>query len=977
MHRFWDTVIEPVLGIIQPNSIVEIGSDRGDNTRYLLEFCKKSGAKLYVVDPLPKYDVSAWKEKYGEHLVFHLSLSLNAIPRIDKFNVVLIDGDHNWYTVYNELKLIEKRSMELSQPFPLVMLHDIGWPYGRRDLYYNPETIPEAFRKPYKQKGLWLGSPELLEKGGLNPHLCNSIYENNLQNGVLTAIEDFLNETEQTIEFVKISGIHGLGILVPVHLKEQNKDLAEFIKKLTLSTFSERYVELIEGIRLETEIKLQKYKEEVEGLREALSAKEEEVEKLINWTEDLSLGMSLILNSKRWKAGNALGVLYERVLLKPRLPISEDRMDTTMKRFHAWRKSFKEAKNQAISVGNTVALKSQASLHSDKRSSTESVYASFVDRSPTADIIVCIHNAPDDVSICLQALGRHTNLRRHRIILVDDGSSPETARLVVKYVSKLGCSYIHNGEARGYTRAANQGIAASSAPFVVLLNSDTIVTSGWLEKLIDCALSAPNVACVGPLSNAASWQSIPELTDDKGKWCINKLPENSDLDSYAQAIAVHSQRLYPEVPLVNGFCYLITREALNKVGLLDEENYPQGYGEEDDFSIRSLDAGFHHRIADDCYVYHAKSKSFTQERREQIVAKSKQTTASKHNPARIRAFVDSIRTNEDLLRARVAARLAGKTAGEAPIYRDYSACPLTIGWLQPHLRTVGGIRRAIEMTHRLVAWGHHVVLLTPDGEKTAWLPIVADVEPFSKIRDLQFDVLIVSDPDVIEPFLTAKARLKINYHLHAYILYRKSSTMLKAYYQLNKNVVHIANSHWTAEQVKDYCHIELIIPGGIDRNLFHPVRTDVSFDVACCGSERAYKGTDMIVSATRRLKLLSLANAVTIQKDLAPHICSARVFASGCWFEGFNFCPLEAMACGVPVAMTDDGGSREYARDGENALVVPSRDEKALRDAIHRLLNDIPLRLKFIENGMETAWRYTWDRVTAEFADLISNRLEQ
>jgi len=65
------------------------------------------------------------------------------------------------------------------------------------------------------------------------------------------------------------------------------------------------------------------------------------------------------------------------------------------------------------------------------------------------------------------------------------------------------------------------------------------------------------------------------------------------------------------------------------------------------------------------------------------------------------------------------------------------------------------------------------------------------------------------------------------------------------------------------------------------------------------------------------------------------------------------------------------------ARDGENALVVPSRDEKALRDAIHRLLNDIPLRLKFIENGMETAWRYTWDRVTAEFADLISNRLEQ
>ncbi len=77
------------------------------------------------------------------------------------------------------------------------------------------------------------------------------------------------------------------------------------------------------------------------------------------------------------------------------------------------------------------------------------------------------------------------------------------------------------------------------------------------------------------------------------------------------------------------------------------------------------------------------------------------------------------------------------------------------------------------------------------------------------------------------------------------------------------------------------------------------------------------------------------------------------------------------MACGVPVAMTDDGGSREYAVDRENALVVPVNDAQALREAIHEALENIPLRLRLIENGLWTASRYTWDRVTTDFAALI------
>ena len=146
MYYFWDTVIQPVLEILQPKTIVEIGSDQGHNTENLLEYCQQQNAKLHVIDPWPKYEISDWEEEYGESVVFHLSLSLNALPLVEQCDLVLIDGDHNWYTVFNELKLIEKLSDKQSQPFPLILLHDIGWPYGRRDLYYL-HLVEEAMKR--------------------------------------------------------------------------------------------------------------------------------------------------------------------------------------------------------------------------------------------------------------------------------------------------------------------------------------------------------------------------------------------------------------------------------------------------------------------------------------------------------------------------------------------------------------------------------------------------------------------------------------------------------------------------------------------------------------------------------------------------------------------------------------------------------------------------------------------------------------
>lgn len=383
MHRFWNIIIEPVLSMLEPEVVVEIGSDLGKNTVCLLEFCKNNNAVLHAVDPLPKFDVDALKKEYGRHFVFHRSLSLNAIPRIKAADVFLIDGDHNWYTVFNELKLIEKHVAAASKPLPVIMIHDIGWPYGRRDLYYNPETIPDKFRKPYKQKGIRPDSAELLDEGGLNQHLNNSIYENNLQNGVLTAVEDFVREAEHPIDLLKLPGLSGLGILVDTRLRENKDKLLTFLSDFDFDPSVREYFEAVESVRMCTELLLSEKNEETASLREqhklqiseygekiadlqarmdlAISAHREEMalaisahreettlaiathreemenlgkqlrrksddtRNLVLWGEKVLSLCSTIINSRRWRLGNSIGNMGGRMLLRPRGPAITDR----------------------------------------------------------------------------------------------------------------------------------------------------------------------------------------------------------------------------------------------------------------------------------------------------------------------------------------------------------------------------------------------------------------------------------------------------------------------------------------------------------------------------------------------------------------------------------------------------------------------------------------------------------------------------
>ena len=211
MNRLWNGLIRPIIESVDAKYIVEVGSDTGINTRNILDYCIDNNARMTAIDPFPKFDIDQYKIEFDDKFEIFEELSLNRLPLLEDYDVVLLDGDHNWYTAYNELKIIEKSFK--NKNYPIIFVHDVGWPYARRDLYYNPENIPDCFRQPYKRLGISPCQTGLQKEGGINQGLYNSIYENTPKNGVLTAVEDFIEDSDLDFSFKIINAFFGLGIL--------------------------------------------------------------------------------------------------------------------------------------------------------------------------------------------------------------------------------------------------------------------------------------------------------------------------------------------------------------------------------------------------------------------------------------------------------------------------------------------------------------------------------------------------------------------------------------------------------------------------------------------------------------------------------------------------------------------------------------------------------------------------------------------
>ncbi|WP_010139604.1 glycosyltransferase [Oceanicola sp. S124] len=305
-------------------------------------------------------------------------------------------------------------------------------------------------------------------------------------------------------------------------------------------------------------------------------------------------------------------------------------------------------------------------------------------RAAPVDVIIPVHDGLEHLTDCLAALEAARCPLLGRIILVDDCSSPQTARWLAEQASaRRGIQVLRTPRQQGFTGALLIGLTASSASRFVALNSDTRPGPGWLEALSAAMPEGSGVAMVGPLSNNAAWQGTAEIFDASGNYAVQQMPDPDQQQRLAAHLRFLSVMGAADTPLIQGFCVLVERAIYDDLGGLDAGLFPQGYGEFQDLSLRALDAGHGLRIATDCFVAHARGGSIGADRRASLSRAARRALYDRHTALRYLAAECSACLNPQLVFTRRRLAQVARHSDSLLDRVDTAAKVVTLGPLVP------------------------------------------------------------------------------------------------------------------------------------------------------------------------------------------------------------------------------------------------------------------------------------------------------
>jgi len=302
---------------------------------------------------------------------------------------------------------------------------------------------------------------------------------------------------------------------------------------------------------------------------------------------------------------------------------------------------------------------------------------------------------------------------------------------------------------------------------------------------------------------------------------------------------------------------------------------------------------------------------------------------------------------------------------------------LRIAYILPHLKLYGGVRRAIEVCNKFVEFGHDVTVFTLDGIPCEWMETKFTIRPHREITKELYDVGVFTLETDYKLMDVLRASRKFYWILHYGVLY-KDPISCRAGYRGNYEL--LANSKWTAEQIEKDCGRKpKLITSGINHALFNPCINSVPDHpvVIGYGSERIWKGRRdleesflIVKEKYPKAELKFLADLNLPQEKMAQEYSNATGFVSTSWYEGWNHMGIEAMACGCPLIITDDGGSRDYTKNGVNCIVVKPRAIEDIAKAIIELI-EMPKGVIdiMVANGLETAAQYKWEKCANELME--------
>jgi len=670
-------------------------------------------------------------------------------------------------------------------------------------------------------------------------------------------------------------------------------------------------------------------------------------------------------------------------------------------------------------------------------------------RDDIVDIVMPVYGGLNYVKDAVRSIIQHTP-SPFRLIIVDDSDCDDTFAALEDIAGWDGrIELLRNDVNLGFVKTANRGMMTATSEYVCLINSDIIVTEGWLSRMLRCADSDERIAAVNPISNM----------------CVNlsvAMAPGLNLNTMSRRLSQISRRAYPDITTAVGYCMLIRRKWLHFLGGFDEI-FGAGYCEESDFCMRLTEEGLRIVAAEDAFVYHKGSGSFgtwiERYRKNRVIFDERWAFAYqrdyehflKRNPlqyvrdALLRNSIDADewsrpvalawdRFDRDQLerRGRSFARgdqtVASNTTAGAFV-REIGRRPRTN--LDPSQRRVrfptrsyidripdlgrmritfliaesmpicGGVICITQLAREMLIAGHDVKIVTRadvvDPEKFN-LPTQPLVFPNDEelVRLFPPSDIVIATYWTTAYYLMPRLRERYDFVSSYYVqdyeayFYPEDEFVLRSQAASTYTMTEyrVVMSQWLKQLIERKhgvaCHK---IHMGLDLGVFRPrsakadpkrrpqivynarpdaprrgfsdaikafqrihaERPDVEF--VFFGTENKDMPDDLPIPYTNLERIYDPNKVAQMLSDAALLLDSSH-------FQGFGRPGLEAMACGTPPVLTNEGGVNEYAVDNENALMVSPRDHQGMADRMLMLLNDPELAARLRAGGLKTAQDY-------------------
>ena len=627
------------------------------------------------------------------------------------------------------------------------------------------------------------------------------------------------------------------------------------------------------------------------------------------------------------------------------------------------------------------------------------------------DVIIPIHNALEDVKKCLESVISAGGF--NRLIIINDGSDKPTTQFLNDVdVKNENVILIHHKESKGYTISINEGITKSNSEFLITLNSDTIVPERWINIFSDLFEKFQDTAVFGPLCNAASYQSVPKIKEN-GDWCINKMPNNLSVNDFSVLINSNSLNKFPEVPFVNGVCFAVRKKVLEEVGFLDEANFPRGYGEENDLCIRIREKGYKLRVADNLFIFHAKSKSFGHETRKSLAKQGRAKLIELHTKERLTSDIQKLEANTDLVEIR--DHVSDLIASNAGV--DYSTNS-KIAFYLPVKGGSGGAHSVVQEACGMRKLGVESFIINHQKNKFAIESKYSDV--LSEYPDLfvylsdnskvalaafvekySLSVLVATiftSAKLVKEVATA-TNIKAGYYVQDYEpwFFEKGHELRKEAedsYDLMKDDILFAKTDWICDEVyKNHgVKVNRVFPS-IDHSVYYPMKKDqengssivitamIRPNTPRRGAERTMLTLKELVSkfkdkvsikvfgcedeSFKNFNLVSDFNfeslGVLTRNEVADLLREADVFLDLSDYQAFGRTGLEAMACECIPVLPELGGVYEYATKENSVIVDPTNFQDTLQ-SISEIVENKSKRDELLKNTVNTSFNFSIEK---------------